>query len=107
MQRMQNDGKTMAERLSKHKYDIINRLDQNELSKHCRYDHNPKKDLEITILDYGYERLDERERMEDKYICKLQTHQSNEGGMNNDTHAYAKEMYSLWSQIKSAANKDC
>ena len=100
-------GKTMAERWSKHKYDIINRPDQNELSKHCRHNHNLEKDLEITILDYGYDRLDERERMEDKYICKLQTHQSNKGGMNNDTHAYAKEMYSLWSQIKSAANKDC
>ena len=95
-------GKAMAVRWSQHKYDIKKRPDQNELSKHCCRNHNIEEDLEVFILDYGYNRLDERERMEDKYICRLQTHQSNKGGMNLDTHVYAKEMYQLWSRIKSA-----
>ena len=51
----------MAERWSKHKYDIVNRLDQNEPSKHCHRNHDLEKDLEIFILDYGLDRLDERE----------------------------------------------
>ena len=91
----------MEERWSKHKYDIRNRPEQNELSKHCKRNHDPEKDLEVTIVDYGIEKLEERERMEDKMIYRLQTHQSNKGGMNLDTHAYAKEMYSLWTQVKS------
>ena len=95
-------GTTMAVRWSQHKYDIRKRPDQNELSKHCCRNHNLEKDLEVFILDYGYNRLEEREKMEDKYICRLQTHQSNKGGMNSDTHAYAKEMYQLWSRIKNA-----
>ena len=94
-------GKCMAERWSKHKYDIVNRPDQNELSKHCHRNHDIEKDIEIFILDYGYDRLEERERMVERYICRLQTHQSNKGGMNLDTHAYAKEMYKLWTRIKS------
>ena len=98
-------GKTMAERWSKHKYDIKNRPEQNELSKHCKRNHNLEKDLEVTILDYGYDRVEERERLEDKIICRLQTHQSNKGGMNLDTHAYAKEMYNLWSRVKSSTAK--
>ena len=40
--------------------------------------------------------LEERKRLEDKYICKLRTLQSNDGGMNRDTGPYAKEMYRLW-----------
>ena len=94
----------MAERWSNHKYDIVNRPDQNELSKHCHRNHDIEKDIEIFILDYGYDRLEERERMEDRYICRLQTHQSNKGGMNLETHAYAKEMYKLWTRIKSNTN---
>ena len=94
-------GQTIATRWSKHKYDIVNRPEQNELTKHCCRGHNIERDLEVIILDYGYHRLDERERMEDRYICRLQTHQSNKGGMNNDMHAYAKEMYQLWSRIKN------
>ena len=78
---------TMAVRWSEHKYDIRKRPDQNELSKHCCRNHNLAKDLEVFILDYGYDRLDERERIEDKYICRLQTHQCNEGGMNSDAHS--------------------
>ena len=40
-----------------------------------------QEDIEIFILDYGYDRLEERKRMEDRYICRLQTRQSNKGGM--------------------------
>ena len=41
----------------------------------------------------AFHELDERERMEDKYICRLQTHQCKKGDMNSDTHAYVKKMY--------------
>ena len=91
----------MADRWSKHKYDIKSRPEQNELSKHCKRNHDPEKDLEVTIVDDGIEKLEERERMEDKIMCRLQTHQCNKGGMNLDTHAYAKEMYNLWAQVNS------
>ena len=94
-------GSSMADRWSKHKYDIKSRPEQNELSKHCKRNHDPEKDLEVTIVDYGIEKLEERERMEDKIMCRLQTHQCNKGGMNLDTHAYAKEMYNLWAQVNS------
>ena len=91
----------MAKRWSKHKYDIVNRPDQNELATHCHRNHNLEKDLEIFILDYGYHQQNQRERMEDRYICQLQTLQSNAGGMNKEVHAYAKEMYELWSRVRS------
>ena len=92
-------GESMATRWSKHKYDIINRPSQNELATHCHHNHDLEKDLEITILDHGFPLLAERERMEDRYICRLQTLQSNGGGMNVETHAYAKEMYRLWERV--------
>ena len=69
---------------------------QNELSTHCHKDHNLETDLDVHILEHGIEDLGERQRMEDKMICKLQTHQSNKGGLNLDMHTYGKEMYELW-----------
>ena len=68
-------GESMSKRWSKHKYDIINRPLQNELATHCHKDHDLEKDLEVHILDHGITLLAERERMEDKFICMLQTHQ--------------------------------
>ena len=58
----------MAEQWSKHKHDLLNHPDQNELSKHCHHNHNLEKNLEITILDYGYDCLEGREQMEDIYV---------------------------------------
>ena len=92
---------SMATRWSKNKWDIINRPNQNELATHCHHNHDLEKDLEVTILDHGFPLLSERERMEDRYICRLQTLQSNGGGMNIETHAYAKEMYQLWERVVS------
>ena len=88
----------MSTRWSKHKYDIINRPSQNELATHCHKHHDLEKDLEVYILDHGIPVFAERERMEDRYICQLLTHQSNKGGMNIDVHLYAKEMYQLWTK---------
>ena len=98
-------GKSMGNRWSKHKHDIIYRPTQNELATHCHKNHDLEKDLEVYILDHGIPLFAERERMEDRYICKLQTHHSNKGGMNSDVHAYAKEMYELWTRaLKLKAN---
>ena len=88
-------------RISRNFFKLAKFAKINELSKHCKRNHDPEKDLEVTIVDYGIEKLEERERMEDKIICRLQTHQCNKGGMNLDTHAYAKEMYNLWAQVNS------
>ena len=46
-------GQTIAARWSKQKYDIVNRPEQNELTKHCCRDHNIERDLEVIILDIG------------------------------------------------------
>ena len=93
----------MAKRWSKHKYDIKNRPDQNELATHCHKDHDLDKDLEIFILDHGHHHLGQRERLEDRYICQLQTLQTNGGGMNKEVHAYAKEMYEPWNRARTAS----
>ena len=85
----------MSERYSKHKYDILKRPEQNELSSHCHKDHDLERDLEVYILDYGISDLNQRERLEDKYICKLQTLHPH--GRNTKIGAYAKEMYTCWS----------
>ena len=85
-------GDSMKIRWSKHKYDILNRPGQNELATHCHKNHDLEKDLDVYILDHGIHSFAERERMEDRYICKLQTHQSNNGGMNSEVHAYAKKL---------------
>jgi len=91
-------GNSMSIRWSKHKYDIKHSPTQNELATHCHENHDLEKDLEVYILDHGIPLFAERERLEDRYICQLQTHQSNKGGMNTDVHAYAKEVYKLWSE---------
>ena len=97
----------MSERWSKHKYDVKKRPTQNELATHCQKDHDLEKDIEVFILDHGIHPLEERKRLEDKYICKLQTLQSNDGGMNRETGPYAKEMYQLWTTaLKSKPSMD-
>ena len=90
-------GDTMSERYGKHKYDIKKRPEQNELSAHCHKNHNIDQDLEVYILDYGIQHLQERERIEDKLICRLQTMGNH--GLNERTGAYAKEMYKSWTSV--------
>ena len=87
-------GDSMAERFSKHKYDIKNRPQQNELAEHKG--HNIEKDLDIFILDHGIPDLKRREFLEDKFICKLQTMPPH--GLNTKIGSYAKEMYRCWSK---------
>ena len=88
----------MKKRFSGHKYDIKKRPDQNELSQHChKHSHDPVQDLEIFIIDHGIKDLQTRERLEDFFICKLQTMAPY--GLNSSVHAYAKEMYTSWSSV--------
>ena len=104
---MGHTGNSMSEWWSKHKYDVKNRPTQNELATHCHKDHDLEKDIEVFILDHGIHSLEERKHLEDKYICKLQTLQSNDRGMNRETGPYAKEMYQLWTTaLKSKPSMD-
>ena len=93
--------KPMSDRYGGHKYDINNRPDNCDLAKHCRAtSHNLEKDLEVYIIEHGIHDQDERRRIEDKYICKLQTHSSSSSGINKDLGAYGKEMYASWSSLE-------
>ena len=86
--------KTMAQRWSGHKYDIRKRPDNCDFAKHFVRKPHKEEDLEVFILEHGITNSDERKRLEDKYICKLQTLKNL--GMNCDLGAYAKEMYATW-----------
>ena len=77
------------------KHDIKKRPEQNELATHCHGTHDPVKDLEVFIIDHGITDLQARERLEDFYICKLQTMAPH--GMNTKINSCAKEMYTSWS----------
>ena len=93
-----HSGDHMSKRFSGHKHDIKKRPNQNELSQHChQHSHDPVQDLEISIIDHGIKGLQERERLEDFHICKLQTMAPY--GLNSSIHAYAKEMYTSWSSV--------
>ena len=85
----------MADRFSKHKYDINKRPQQNELAEHCHGTHDIQTDLEVSILDHGIPDAKQREFLEDIFICKLQTMPPH--GLNVNIHSYAKEMYECWS----------
>ena len=93
-----HSGNDMCDRYGKHKYDIKKRPDQNELATHCHQNHDVSKDLEIYIVDYGIPDLDQRKRMEDKVICKLQT--MGQHGLNELIGPYAKEMYATWTSMR-------
>ena len=84
----------MAQRWSGHKYDIKKRPDNCDFAKHFVRKPHKEEDLEVFILEHGITNSDERKRLEDKYICKLQTLKNL--GMNCDLGAYAKEMYATW-----------
>jgi hypothetical protein len=92
-----HSGDHMKKRFSGHKHDIKKRPEQNELATHCHGTHDPVKDLEIYIIDHGITDLKARERLEDYYICKLQTMAPH--GMNTKINAYAKEMYASWAAV--------
>ena len=56
-----------------------------------------EKDLGITIIEHGIKNQDRRKRIEDKYICKLQTFTGS--GINKSMRAYGREMYTTWKLI--------
>ena len=87
-------GKTMSERYAKHKSDIKLRPNNCDLAKHCSMTPHNIEDLEVSIIDHGIVNMDERRRIEDKFICKLQTLKGS--GINCDLGAYAKEMYASY-----------
>ena len=89
--------KTMAQRWSGHKYDIRKRPDNNELASHCHEGHDVDQDLEIHIIGYGIDHMEERKRREDKMICKLQT--IGKHGLNKLIGPYAKEIYASWTSV--------
>ena len=92
-----HSGDHMNKRFSGHKHDIKKRPIQSELATHCHGTHDPVKDLELFIIDHGIKDLRARERLEDYYICKLQTMAPH--GMNTKINSYAKEMYASWSAV--------
>ena len=65
-------GDSVREKYGKHKYDIRKRPD-NEPAAYCHEGLDVDQDLENHILDYGIDHMKERERKDDKMICKLQT----------------------------------
>ena len=84
-------GEKLADRFSKHRYDIKNRPDNTELSAHFHDDHNLEKDLDVVILKSNLPTATERLFYEDYWICRLQTLQPS--GINIDGGNYVKEMY--------------
>ena len=93
-------GNTMSDRYAKHKSDIKHRPTNNDLAKHCHQNHDLEKDLEVSIIEHGIKDLGQRRRVEDKYICKLQTF--GKTGINTELGAYAKEMYKSWGSTPKA-----
>ena len=85
-------GDKLCDRFSKHRYDIKYRPPNSELATHFNEDHSDE-DMVVMILESGIESKPERIRMEDKWICKLQTLQPS--GMNADISSFGKEMYAL------------
>ena len=87
-------GEQLAERFSKHRYDIKNRPDNSELAKHFHESHNLNNDLNVTILQNNIKTAAARRYHEDKWICKLKTLAPH--GLNTEIGDYAKEMYNFY-----------
>ena len=88
----------VSERFSRHRYDFKNRPLNNELTTHLNSEpHDFEKDIEITIIDRGYQSDNHRIRAEDKYICQLGTCSPN--GMNKDLGSYGRELYSTFQAL--------
>ena len=65
-------GNDLANRFGKHRFDIKKRPDNSELAEHFHTGH-ALEDMEITILESGITLDEERELLEEKWICRLQT----------------------------------
>ena len=91
---IRHTGEQLAERFSKHRYDIKNRPDNSELAKHFHESHNLNNDLNVTILQNNIKTAAARRYHEDKWICKLKTLAPH--GLNTEIGDYAKEMYNFY-----------
>ena len=89
-------GDKLADRFSKHRYDIKSRPQNSELAQHFHLDHEDK-DMKVFILQQDLPNLADREREEDRWICCLQTLQPK--GINLDLHSYGREMYASFSNL--------
>ena len=87
-------GEQLSERFSKHRYDIKNRPDNNELAKHFHGSHNLNDDLNVTILQNNIKTASARRYHVGKWICKLKTLAPH--GLNTEIGDYAKEMYNFY-----------
>ena len=61
-------GDQLSDRFSKHRHEIPKRPENSELMKHFHGSHNIKTDMKIFILQSNVPSLQERERLEDKWI---------------------------------------
>ena len=86
-------GEQLNDRFSKHRYDIKKRRNNSELANHFHENH-VDADMEVMILQTDVPSEAQREFLEDKWICRLQTLQPT--GVNIETHQYAKDMYSCY-----------
>ena len=89
-------GEQLSSRFSKHRYDINNRPENNELSKHLSTNHDINNSLKVQILQDNLPNKAMRKFYEDLWICRLQTLQPT--GLNTEIGAYAKEMYSCYTK---------
>lgn len=91
-------GKKLSKRFSDHRYDTKNRPENNELAYHfSKPHHNFDNDLQLFIVEQNVFDPDHRLRLEDKWICRLQSRQPN--GLNTELGNYAKELYRCYSEI--------
>ena len=78
---------------SKHRYDIKNRPDNRQLSKHFHESRNLNDDLNVTILQNNIKTAATRRYHEDKWICTLKTLAPH--GLNTKIYDNGKEMYNF------------
>ena len=86
-------GNDLGNRFGKHRYDIKKRPGNNELAEHFHTGH-ALEDMNISILQSGITSDEERELLEEKWICRLQTLQPH--GLNKHIKHYAKYMYTSY-----------
>ena len=81
-------------RFSKHRYDVKNRPENNELTKHFKENHDMNKDLKLFIIHNNIRDTDKRIHLENLSICQMQSLQPN--GLNVDKNQFTEETYTLW-----------
>ena len=64
---------TLANRFSKHKYDILKRPSNSELTLHFYNNQDMKKDLEFLILEKDIKSSLELAFKEDEWVCRVET----------------------------------